>query len=795
MNKHYGGKQPHQWTTYFNINKTEMYNKTNNTARCKACVLYNSQDMTYPVVRICNVKKLCRSHLKKCPHFHNSLSNDEWQNILNKIIEEEQQEQEQRKSLQKRRKVTSVDLDVDDGDGLTNDDIATISNVSTSTSSNARSVSSSSSNVSRLGVENISFGDFDSVTWNLPSTTPKLKKKFEDPSKIMHYMPKQLSEESIETFYQLLLCATVSCGWSFNWVENQEVIELFEFINPGITLPSRKTLSNTILFNSKNEIQNKIDNVAKQDEIGLTISFDGWKNISKQSIFGAILITSEGKSLVWGASNISTDRQTAIECEKHIETWLNKAKDNDIKINAVVTDSASGFVAAKNALKRKHHKIIFLPCFAHQINLCVGDIFKSSPVFQKTSTNAVKIVSYFNESTYFLGLLRVEQYQIYNKLISLQRPGKTRWNSYYQCMDSILKTKVALKILIAKYQFVENGLEISPVICEIVNDEIFWNELEELRDLLIPLCNSLNKLQKEFAQLHEVVHCFGYLFKIFNNYHNQQFGQRMVKMIEKRWRSWEQPLLLLALILHPKYKLTKFDDEISRTLLRSLNKWLIYYYICWAGKNPKTILSELEDYYNGKFPYSDQVYNQFNNDILKFWKSCNRYNNELPFVAMYIFGICINSASVERLFSCMGFFHTKARNRTNYEKVLAMSQLRGEIQRSKRISSSESKKIKPISIDSEELPNEELDDENDDQISSSTTWASHIDYWLEMLNDEYIEENHNDISIEEQDFDREIQFDEIKNQLHPSDSKNAKWDLSKIFPEGFDIPNFISFNV
>ncbi len=89
---------------------------------------------------------------------------------------------------------------------------------------------------------------------------------------------------------------------------------------------------------------------------------------------------------------------------------------------------------------------VFLPCMAHQVNLVVGDIFKESNIYQQTSTKAVKIVSYFHSSAYFTGLLRNEQKSLYGKTIALNTPGETRWNSYYFCFHSILKTEAALKV-------------------------------------------------------------------------------------------------------------------------------------------------------------------------------------------------------------------------------------------------------------------------------------------------------------------------------------------------------------
>src|SRR5688572_29414597 len=88
---------------------------------------------------------------------------------------------------------------------------------------------------------------------------------------------------------------------------------------------------------------------------------------------------------------------------------------------------------------------------AHQMNLVFGDIFKKSAQYKRTSIEAVRIVSYFHKSPYFTGNLRDEQTRIYNKTVSLLSPGDTRWNSYYFCFHSILKTKVALKVIFLNF--------------------------------------------------------------------------------------------------------------------------------------------------------------------------------------------------------------------------------------------------------------------------------------------------------------------------------------------------------
>ena len=95
----------------------------------------------------------------------------------------------------------------------------------------------------------------------------------------------------------------------------------------------------------------------------------------------------------------------------------------------------------------KYKDKVSLSCMAHQMNLVFGDIFKESKKYKEISAKAIRIVSFFHMAPYFAGNLRDEQMLLYDKTVALTRPGDTRWNSYYFCFHSLLKTEAALKVL------------------------------------------------------------------------------------------------------------------------------------------------------------------------------------------------------------------------------------------------------------------------------------------------------------------------------------------------------------
>ncbi|CAG8834941.1 37219_t:CDS:2, partial [Gigaspora margarita] len=94
---------------------------------------------------------------------------------------------------------------------------------------------------------------------------------------------------------------------AFRWIENPKVRELFHFISLYIKLPNQRSLSNCILINTTNEVQTIIKDLTCKDKIGITIAFDGWRNVVNQELIGIVFITSLGETLIWGAEDIKTD--------------------------------------------------------------------------------------------------------------------------------------------------------------------------------------------------------------------------------------------------------------------------------------------------------------------------------------------------------------------------------------------------------------------------------------------------------------------------------------------------------
>ncbi|CAJ0885954.1 12925_t:CDS:2 [Entrophospora sp. SA101] len=193
------------------------------------------------------------------------------------------------------------------------------------------------------------------------------------------------------------------------------------------------------------------------------------------------------------------------------EIMIEKVFNMGANLISIVSDSAPSYADARRQLQVKHVQITFLPCYAHQMNLFVGEIFKESVEFKATSTDAIKVALYFKSSLnkYFIGKLHSIQKDTYGKYIQIAIGNDTHWNSHYECFRSMYEPHTGS----SSYRRPDEPLYLPANISSILLDEDWWLLLSKLVLVLKPYCIILDILQRDKARLHEVLGGFGYFFK------------------------------------------------------------------------------------------------------------------------------------------------------------------------------------------------------------------------------------------------------------------------------------------
>ncbi|CAG8697960.1 22943_t:CDS:2, partial [Racocetra persica] len=247
---------------------------------------------------------------------------------------------------------------------------------------------------------------------------------------------------------------------------------------------------------------------------------------------------------------------------------------------------------------------------------------------------------------------------------------------------------------------------------------------------------------------------------------------------------WWKNLIQLKVLLEPYMaSLNKLQrDKGCLTEVLHSFRWIVHYYKSWFGKPPYSILYELQYYENEEYPFNKEFFDQFGGNVLQYWNFCKGVAVELHLVA--------------------------------YKKVLAMSQIRSELLRSRNIATID-KLLKTykqtIAILFEQISsNDNNEDEfilseentNNDDIDTEYTGDSDhmeevkcVDDWKINLTEE--KDKHmqsNSSSSDELETDLYDDEDEVMHQdylIHPADNLGAKWKLTDIFTDSLNQPDSI----
>jgi hypothetical protein len=89
--------------------------------------------------------------------------------------------------------------------------------------------------------------------------------------------------------------------------------------------------------------------------------------------------------------------------------------------------------------------LIVILCWAHQINLIVGDYLALKLPFQDCVPKALNLIKWMNNHSRALGLFRQEQVYTYQKFLALILPVITRWTAFYLSLRRLLTVEKPLK--------------------------------------------------------------------------------------------------------------------------------------------------------------------------------------------------------------------------------------------------------------------------------------------------------------------------------------------------------------
>eukprot|EP00918_Siedleckia_nematoides_P009574 GHVU01020857.1.p1 GENE.GHVU01020857.1~~GHVU01020857.1.p1 ORF type:complete len:597 (-),score=101.45 GHVU01020857.1:1602-3392(-) len=342
-------------------------------------------------------------------------------------------------------------------------------------------------------------------------------------------------------------------------------------------------------------------------------------------------------------------------------------------VTAFLSDESGELSRAKRILALRWPAVYWGKCFAHQLNRLVGDVLKHT-CFLAVATLAIALVSCVNNSKVWRNVLTNKCRQVYERFGVMLQATENRWCSAQACFASILRLKKALQLLM-----LEQSYQLPSGLANVhAQGDKFWTDLQHAHDVVLALAKSQLVLQRDQGSLADVVYAYGAFRAAMGHLPD------VVAQVEKRWKTTEQPLLLLVCCLDKRY-VADFRQRCRGngvvTAVR-LSQLAVYYHKRFIGDDTTGLADAFLDWWEGKV-LEESVYTGD-----RFWKvmleNCNPAMKKLASLAQRVVSLPVHSADCERLFSDYGNIKTPERNRMGNRKMQMLTQVKHDMREKRR---------------------------------------------------------------------------------------------------------------
>ncbi|KAI0055033.1 hypothetical protein BV25DRAFT_1816187 [Artomyces pyxidatus] len=295
------------------------------------------------------------------------------------------------------------------------------------------------------------------------------------------------------------------------------------YIGPDAHAPDRRVLSGPIL---ESEVARIAAEVKKRiiGKLG-TGSCDGWKSIAKIPVVTSLMTVDREPHLI-ETHNMSGLPKTGDQLLEIVLKDITIAEEcYGIIVIAWCTDDGPDGKKMRRLLALRFPWMIVIVCWAHQINLVVGDILKVHVMYSSAIADSLEVIKWFNNHDQALSLLRKEQELTYDgKYWSLLLPVLTRWTAHYHSLSRLLKIKAAIVTCVMRHKTILLGLagrdeaasRTAGRVVAIVENPEFWIEIAKVQAVLEPLAIAANITQSAGTRLDHVLLTFANLTRIYS---------------------------------------------------------------------------------------------------------------------------------------------------------------------------------------------------------------------------------------------------------------------------------------
>ena len=436
-----------------------------------------------------------------------------------------------------------------------------------------------------------------------------------------------LKRQEVEKSETLLIEFVVDNAIPFNVVNSGSFARFIDSVRPGAAkqMPKKDKLRTKLLKKAAEEATSSQEShiaaaISRGHRAGMVT--DTWMNVRKIHIEGVILTLGVVTFLIKSLEAAFVHHALAVA--RGWETLLFQTFTH--KFHYFASDDAGQCGRARRILALRYPFILFICCWAHQINLMVKALLQC-PKFKDVAKKAIAAASaIIKSSSKWLGRLRDMCEAMYGKRapVTVATVGETRWNSTQSCFASQLQIQSACRTFVTRY---EGEL---PAELEVWGSADFWFKLTEAELLIRPLCDASHLMQWSKNTLaHVMLVLLNIAIHIIEYCGNDEDATVLLSDIERRWKRQEQHLFFLAFALHPLYRNTAV--ELLKASNQKHGNW-------GTNANPFSVsrLTQAALFYYQKFEL-DQGEGNHATNLQRFKKHIKLWLQEGEFVDIYYY--------------------------------------------------------------------------------------------------------------------------------------------------------------
>ncbi|KAK6992419.1 DUF659 domain-containing protein [Favolaschia claudopus] len=313
------------------------------------------------------------------------------------------------------------------------------------------------------------------------------------------------------------LRATQSANLPERWTEDPEVMKLF------------------LMMRSKameaNEVDEKIAAQVKGQDV--TMSTDGWRTNRRDAV-GGVTLTHNFKTLLVDILRTNKLLKDGESMKIMFGDMIDKAEAELMCfVIAFLTDNDGGSKKGRLLLAAARPYLLTFACCAHQGQLILGDYLRENEDAATLIGELIDFVNWLNNHDKVRAIFDTQQQELSGKILAYILPNLTRWTTH----------------LIAAIRF---SLLKAPIRAAVLNHRDAIVKAQPRATMFVPT-NSFLALAGLFLRFRG--------FSTRSKASERGLGQRMCKRIEKRFKELDQVVFVLALILNPFERLSRFGDK------------------------------------------------------------------------------------------------------------------------------------------------------------------------------------------------------------------------------------------